>query len=73
MDVSQLLNEAIGARNNEFNSRWGLSVDPRFFPKRNQANTQMSSDKKPIVYPDFLAERYTLLRELGQGAYGIVR
>ena len=33
----------------------------------------MSSDKKPIVYPDFLAERYTLLRELGQGAYGIVR
>ena len=33
----------------------------------------MSGDKKLAVYPDFLAQRYTLLRELGQGAYGIVR
>ncbi|KAJ3348973.1 Mitogen-activated protein kinase [Kappamyces sp. JEL0680] len=30
-------------------------------------------EKKPtLVYPDFLSARYTLQRELGQGAYGIV-
>jgi hypothetical protein len=33
----------------------------------------MSAEKQPIVYPDFLAQRYEVLRELGQGAYGIVR
>jgi hypothetical protein len=33
----------------------------------------MSAEKQPIVYPDFLAQRYEALRELGQGAYGIVR
>ncbi len=32
------------------------------------------TEKKPqIVFPDFLAQRYEFSRELGQGAYGIVR
>lgn len=31
------------------------------------------SEKKPAApFPEFLAARYTLQRELGQGAYGIV-
>ncbi|KAI8893079.1 kinase-like domain-containing protein [Globomyces pollinis-pini] len=32
----------------------------------------MSDKKTPLVYPDFLNKRYTLIRELGQGAYGVV-
>ena len=31
------------------------------------------SERRPLVYPEFLASKYNLLRELGQGAYGIVR
>ncbi|KAJ3256953.1 Mitogen-activated protein kinase [Boothiomyces macroporosus] len=31
-----------------------------------------STEKPKLVYPEFLSARYTLLRELGQGAYGIV-
>lgn len=37
------------------------------------SNQKMSADQKPpIQFPPSLSVRYTLIRELGQGAYGVV-